>query len=325
MSPKANDESPSGGARNWPEVREWAGLAIALSALLFGIVSFWTTAQISGLEDYLRSEITRRNVELDTASLQAQKMNIQVQVGEDRLEELRLTADRLSASTSESQLQLVNSHARSLELLAEQQRSQAELNNSRQRLEVIDQEVASQMQLLNDYRREEVLAQASSLFFRMSYNRLEGSRRVTSGTEALDEIRNFGITSTDPTKQQYYERVRTVGTWLCRKLDGYSPEIAAELDYPPLGPRPGVRREDGTVWMTRSENSQWIEQVTVWSRERDIVIAYNSSIREARSSVMNYIRDALSHCSCVALSAESNSCTPMPSEPDLAMVILPRP
>ena len=308
--------------RNWPEVREWAGLAIAVAALLVGIVSIWTTAQISGLEDYLRSEISRRNVELDDAAFAARQLDERVLRSENRLADLRLTADRLSVSSSEAQIKLSDAQARSLELLSEQRRSEAALIMSREDLARISEEVDEQEKTLAEFRSQEVLASFySNLRFSVYAGLLQNDTEVmansVSGPFYLSEMRNFGISVTDPETAGYYESVRTVGVALCRSLASYEPSFPALLENPSLGPRPGRRTDRGTVLMTNREAAEWNGRVAEWSAEWDRVGAHNRAVREMRRATSEYLRSAVQRCACIAVTKNTTSCPDAAARPDL--------
>lgn len=321
MSEETDLEEKSLPKRDWPEFREWANLVIALAALLLGVVTLWTTAQISGLEDYLRSELARRNVELDEAALAARQLDERVLRSEVRLEDLRLTADRLSVSSSEAQMRLAEAQARSLELLADQQRSGVALTATREELARVATEVEEREAVLAEYRRQEVLERAYQTFRYIGYaglfeNDPDRMANEVSGPYGLDEMRNFGIAETDPETAGYYESVRTVGSTLCRSLDNFSPSFPRLRDNPSLGPRPGRRTERGVV-MTRREADEWEERVREWSAEWDRVSAHNRAVREARGAASSYIRDSLRHCACVSISMSRSTCPEAPQRPDL--------
>lgn len=92
--------------KHFPELREWLNAIIGISALLLAIVSFWTTARISGLEDYLRSEITRRNNDLDSLSKKSSNLEDIADLRQNQIDNLDLTANKLIATSISTQNQL---------------------------------------------------------------------------------------------------------------------------------------------------------------------------------------------------------------------------
>ena len=101
--------------RDWAGPREWANLAVAAAALILGVVSFWTTAQVSSLEDYLRSEIARDNGELNRLADRSAALEQDATQSAERLRQLRDTADELLLSSlrSQQELETANSEATS--------------------------------------------------------------------------------------------------------------------------------------------------------------------------------------------------------------------
>lgn len=316
MTDDATEELETRTKRDWHTVRAWAEFAIALAALLVAIVSIWTTAQISGLEDYLHSEITRRNVELDEAALNARRLDQQVQQSRARLEELRATADRLGVSASDAQI-------RSIALLAEQQRMKADLETSRTALSTITNEIAMKEARLAEYRRSEVFMDATFTFsLRMSDDEIGKGRY---GAYALDEMKNFGLGRQSDDKQALYERVRTTGAAICRSLANFAPSFPDQIETPKLGKPPGEPTGDGRYRMTVKEADEWYQRQLDWNDAFNKNWSYNSSIRKAKGEAADYVRKALTHCTCVALDYNEGTCEPMPNQPDLAAIIETKP
>jgi hypothetical protein len=89
---------------DWSETREWLNVLVAIGALLIGVVSFWTTARISGLEDYLRSEIGRRNIELNELSQRTQRMQGLSDLQSDQLAAIQTAGAQTAVTLQEAQL-----------------------------------------------------------------------------------------------------------------------------------------------------------------------------------------------------------------------------
>lgn len=202
MSDNASDEMPASRDRDWPELREWANFTVAAAALIVSVVSFWTTAQISGIEDYLRSEVALRNSELEEASLAARELDERVRMSTTRLEELRSNSERLSIAASEAQTRIASSQGLALDLLFKQQVTSGDLSAARSQLATVSEQIDRQKEILERYRREEVLSRAISKFGYLRYvdfwaGNADGARDI-DGVFALNEMRNFGIEVRDP-------------------------------------------------------------------------------------------------------------------------------
>jgi len=98
--------------RNWSELREWGNIGIAAAALLLSIVSFWVTLQVSSIEDYLRSEIGRRNFELNRLSDRASQLEEIAHKRETLLQELDAATVSALTSVSDAQLKISDAETR---------------------------------------------------------------------------------------------------------------------------------------------------------------------------------------------------------------------
>lgn len=321
---------PENKARDWPEIREWANLAIALTALLVGVVTFWTTTQISGLEDYFRSEISQRNSDLEDATYRARQLDDRLRVGQERLAELQVTADRLAAANNEAQSRIVGLQSRSFDLLTSQQRTERALSDSQDQLALTASQIADQQLLVEKYRREDVLAHARRTFRYLEFTEfLRGESSEYSNTFdgpfALKELSNFGLGVTSVTHMPYYEAIRTRGVALCRRLESYSPDIPKVRAHPKLGPRPGRVDKNGVRWMTSRETERWNAQFAAWNEKWDQTTKHNNSIREARRAIEEYIVASLNSCACRSIAVEGDQCPAMPERPNLANIIETQP
>lgn len=323
-----SEPKPPRTPRNWPELREWANFALAATALLVSIASVWTTTQISGLEDYLRSEVSLRNAELEEAATVAKSLDDRVRQSTTRLEGLRANADRLLTSAIESQTRIAAAQTQSLDLLTDQQRASAALGEARSQLASVSNDIQEQKEILDSYRREEVYSKAIQRFSYLSYASLFGDseldKKSVNGTYALSELRNFGIEVSDPTVREYYAAIREIGPAVCRNLATFNPTFPKSAETPSLTPLRGEKTDHGTIRTTTQELKDWNARQEAWSAQWDRVIAYNASIRNARNEAQKYIRDSLWHCSCIALKGPKG-CDAMPDRPDIGAMIKPKP
>lgn len=310
--------------KDWDAVRAWANLFVAGATLIVAIVSIWLTTQISGLEDYLRSEIALRNSELDTATTQAKALEIRIRKSTATLEDLRANSDKLIASSSIAQTRLAEAQLQSLALLTDRNRTLASLAQSKEQLSVIAEETEAQREILEQFRESSVLATVSGMLFRIRYTDLfadDGSgTRNFNGPSALKEISSVGLEITDPATAHYYEKIRETAPLICRRLENFSLEFPEPLPLPELEGLKGKPTGDGRIRTTNNEIEAYNQRREDWGDEIGRVYSFNDAIREARMASSEYIGDALAHCACAALRGAS-SCEPMPRRPEIPAMI----
>lgn len=315
-------------APDWGALRAWANLFFAGATLIVAIVSIWLTTQISGLEDYLRSEIAVRNSELVASETEASALDARIQQSTSRLADLRSTSDLLATKSVEAQALLSDAQNQSIILLTEQQRTQAELVTSRQRLLEVTMETEEQRMILERFYRDQVLRRAYSTFSYLEYaDYFRGGkpeRNKVDGPFAIREMRSFGLNVRDPNLAQHFESIRSVGPTICRSLASFSPEFPATVTRPKLEPLKGERTDRGLIRTTNKEVEAWNARVALWSANWDAVARYNDSIREAKSLSERFIVQSIRRCSCIALKGASQ-CEALPKAPDVEAIILPRP
>jgi len=97
-TPEPHQAASRSRARAWFEnahLREWIGAGAAIGTILIGVIGLWNTMQISGLEDYFRSEISRRNSDLDLQSEKNGRLEEEVAQREAQLSLLSNQSDKL--------------------------------------------------------------------------------------------------------------------------------------------------------------------------------------------------------------------------------------
>lgn len=319
------DESaskPSG--QHWPEFREWANVFTALAALLLGVVSFWTTTRVAGLEDYLRSEIVRRNSDLDDLATRSNSLRQQAETNAGRLEDLRASTDRILAVSSEAQNSLLGAQARLNDVRYEVTEANRELGVSKARLATLDNEVTDQRKQLDVFRLNGVYETA---LLRISLLRLDQSNDIQSlGAKALDDLRNYGIEDGRSELSSYFEIIRRDAPRICRSLENFSPIIPAKKDIPE-GPRRTGKREviNGVVSysMTNKEYDQWTVNYNQWLNDLTDFEDFNENRNGMLNRAQEYVAEFSTYCLCRALanaSPESQTFCPnqnRPSPPDL--------
>lgn len=286
--------------RNWPELREWANVFTAFAALALGVVSFWTTTQISGIEDYFRSEISRRNAEIGSATSRAERLERRVSRSEERLEDLRVAADKFAAASSTAQSVLLTSQQQLLE-------TNSELSSNRRTLTNLEAAVIEQKQQIDTFRRSRVMLDASFELSRYYFrNRAEPDRRNRHpGQEGLDELRNVGLAVTDAELAPFYASIRDSASKICRYLENYSPPIPNEKTLPTSPIPPGKKVSPTQYQMTEQQEKKWNADLAKFNRDYSDAIWFNRSISNSYIAVDRYIVESITYCTCTALKVGS--------------------
>lgn len=269
------DEGPGNGVKV-PEWREWIHVAVAVATFLLAVVSFWTTARISGLEAYLRSEISRRNSDLDALAKQSAGM---AQLASERERQLA----RLDSATSEIIASSLSAQAQLAERQGELTQVHSEVSEARHRLSVTQ---ASQQRLEEDFTKQE---KAFDLFRRqkaydqtmLTFSWFGLDEKIPSGVDVVQMIRRMAHLgqSTDNTLYPYLSEIDEKFLRVCPGFDERQPSIDV------VKPKP-VPYEKGS------------KEFAIWSKELD---EYYDGLIAGHSEM----RKAASHCVCNSLSTRT--------------------
>lgn len=294
---KTNKTSPK--ARR--TLKDWLDLVLPLATLLLGIVSLWTTIQISGLEDFFRSEIARRNAEISSLALRSAEADRRLGERERRVDELSSIAERLGSQNDDQRLVLSQA---TLELDA----LRSEASTTKQQLEVAQHARATvEADLLNQQRALEIQAQrevyelVTSRAFVLRMNSLVGRDRSSGGRreigaefyQALQTVR-IG----DPRLDRYLAEIKQNFTAVCPAFSSRvveMPSPPADPDYSAPAFRPIITSRDRdefmTIWELKiaHEHEEWERRST----------AYRSDLE----SKWNSTQEQFEACACSALTA----------------------
>lgn len=270
MARRARPRSAADKTKNLPD---WINATTAVAALVVGIVSLWTTIQISGLEDYFKSEIALRNREVVNLSARAERLTKTAEDRSAQLDLMQLEATRLLAQSEADQRELTRATDRLQEVRAETQQALT-------RTRVAEERERSVARTLDVVRRKAVYEQLGlrgiPLFVR---NPPEGTKPAPIGKSLIDAI-NLGRGMDDPSLNPHLQRVRSRIASVCPTLATLSIEIPPITG--PLTVTPATTRETAEQWM------------------KDSVAA-----SDARTEAITRVTNIAKRCTCLALADEN--------------------
>jgi len=282
---------------------DWLNAVAAIGTLAIGIATLWTTAQISGIEDYLRSEIGRRNSDLNALSDRTRRL---AAVAEDRsslLEKLRSSTDRVMASSIAAQGNLITTTQDLNHLNIKVRDAQAQVAAASDRLLDMDKISAGQRLVIDGLRRERLYGEE---IMQLTFNVFVGDDEVT-GERAYQSIispRNADVTA-DPLLDDY--RRRAAGT--CIGLRTINPRIPPAVPYPKAPSPPGRREQnvnDVSYWMTPLQRKNWDDAQATWSSAYSDASLRNADIAKAEAVTREKIMNLAHVCMCQAIVTTEN-------------------
>ena len=251
-----------------PEFREWLNAGIGLAALLLALVSFWTTARISGLEEYLRSEITRRNSDLDQLSERSASIEKLANEREAQLASLDAATSEILASSllAQSQLAQVQSEvATARSRLAAAQLSRSNIENS----------LRDQSQNFDLFQRRQTFEQASLGLT------LAGSIRMEepSGRALLEQVRLLPEPAGRDENRRYLRLIKSDFEKVCPTFVSRLPKLPDRL------PNPGSAT-DRMIDAIRDNRESVMAQdklaIANWSREYEAYLEREKEYSQAK-------------------------------------------
>lgn len=312
---------------SWTETREWLNVAVALGAFLVGIVSFWTTARISGLEDYLRSEIGRRNTELAELSQRTQRMQRLSDVQGDQLATFQMTGSKLTASLQEAQLKIQAKQDQMLLLSTEEMRTRGRIIDAEKALSELRLSNDSQSKLVDIFRRERAY---QAVAFRMSDAFDIGEEETEMSGERSFQMLMANVREAAGARSDlapYFREVIEGAPAMCRALRSYNASFDPLPPLPDMPPRPGERIDTDVgpaiQFKSRAEQRTYDRITWEWSQKFGEVNEVRSKGRELRRLASRYIAETARACLCKALEgpphAQGKLCSPSlnPVPPEL--------
>lgn len=287
-------------------MREWLNAFAALGALFVGVVSFWTTARISGLEDYLRSEIIRRNSDLNDISNQSRRLGVLADERSERLAALQTVTDEITATNLSAQAKLLYTQQELSRLAIEAASAKQSISYSEIKLSTLAKQTEEQSDVIDLFRRQRFYETVSR---RVILNRyFEKSFDQTSSQAAYYYLTRMEYNEVGSDLSPYVENFRKNAERSCRALVNYNPVILPQLEYPKAPKRPGDISKDGKYYlMSNKEYDNWMDKFKKWNDEFDNLSKENSKRRESEREADQYIANASAKCICQALATSKHS------------------
>lgn len=293
--------------RDWTSVREWTNLVVGAGALLVAIVSVWTTAQISGLEDYFRSEISRRNSDLNALADQGRRLNALADERERRLTDLQTTTEQVTASNLEAQGKLLSTQQELSRLGFEVVNAKQTIAGSESRLSSLAAQSAQQLSQIDLFRRQRFFERANLRSIWADFDRSDNKRNPNfNGEDAYQMIINWPVGQLDADLAPYLPDFLQNAKSTCAWIRGYRPNIPPQLPYPP-GPHAKGKPVEGGVEMTQHDYNEFQTSMDAWNKRWSEVSAANDRALNDSQKVREYIWKAAGNCMCQALVTTKHS------------------
>jgi hypothetical protein len=257
VSPAAKMTRSTRSGRDWTSIREWSNLAVGIGALLVAIVSVWTTAQISGLEDYFRSEISRRNSDLNGLADQGRRLNALADEREKRLADLQTTTEQVTASSLEAQGKLLATQQELSRLGFAVVNAKQSVATSEARLALLRTQSDHQSSSIDLYKRQRFFEQVHLRVLWRGY-REDQHGAILDGEAAYKMITSWAVGEFDPELAPYLDEFISNAKNTCEWIRSYRPGIPEQLSFPP-GPMPlggAARAEWEKRWEAAGESQR---------------------------------------------------------------------
>lgn len=284
------------GDKQLPELREWLNVFVGVSALLLAFVSFWTTARISGLEDYLRSEISRRNTELDTLAEKSGSIERLAAERERQLASLDAATNEILAASLSAQSQLAESQSDLAEVRSRVSLAQGQLADAEAARERLRVNFSKQSREFEQFQRQQAF-QLASLRLRAAY-RLFFVRNddPPTASQTLDTVERLSAPQNQPALNSYFAIIREQTERVCpnfRQLPVNLPPVPIPAGEAPRSPR--ITRMSDPAYL------QWKEDYAAWGERNDRYWEMRSAYGKARIDEQYRLFDEAEKCMCKAL------------------------
>lgn len=255
---------------DWNSIREWLNVAAALGALFVGIVSFWTTARISGLEDYLRSEIGRRNSELNSLSDKTDSLEKVAEERAERLSTLQASTDEIIAASILAQRRFSDTQSELNKVRFEINAAERTLDSTKREQKSAEVRFEDQADRFDLFKRRQTyqITSIEMVFQSIYYGNDEDG---FTGEEASKAMLSFSPPQGDEQLIPYFEMLKTNFPKVCpyfRAMKANLPPISKKPDTPTITYRVGASREHIAA-LTKVAQDKWSEEWKAWSASMD--------------------------------------------------------
>lgn len=287
--------------KHLPEIREWLNVVTAVAALLLAAVSFWTTARISGLEDYLRSEISRRNSELDSISSRSKNIEKLAIERERQLASLDGATNSIIASSLLAQAQLAQSQSSLSQVRTEALAARQQLSDTRVAEAQLKNSLNAQASDFDLFRRRQAYQYASMNISFTTLYFVDGGEFPTAADFA-QSAKSMRPDTGSETLAPYFLEIRNNFDRAC-PLYG-----AKDTSLPPKGtmpPAPTIRYIKGT-------SSAEIDRLTKeaqdkYTRDFQGYMVTQRNRNDAEIKMFRELSDEASKCACLSLANQEFS------------------
>jgi len=274
--------------RYWTSIREWSNLAVAIGALLVAVVSVWTTTQISGLENYFRSEISRRNSDLNTLADQGRRLNALADEREKRLADLQTTTEQVTASGLAAQGKLLATQQELSRLGFDVVNARQSVATSEARLALLRAQSDEQSNSIDLYKRQRFFEQVHLRVLWGGY-REDQHGAILDGEAAYKMITSWTVGEFDPELAPYLPEFISNAKNTCEWIRSYKPTIPEQLSFPP-----------GPIPLNDTARAAWDKRWAAASESQRRAL-------DASEVARNYVLEATGSCMCRALATVKHS------------------
>lgn len=250
------------------EVREWLVAMTGLAALIVAVVTFWTTARISGLEDYLRSEISRRNADLNTLSAQTATAERLANARAERLASLETATNEIIASSLAAQSRLVGAEADLARVRSDVGDAKQQLAAARSASEILKSNFGRQTKAFDLFQRQQAYQTAS---FQITTGTAIFHDGTPDGAVALEYVQKMRPQAGQASLNPYLQIIKDNIGRVCPRLAEWKPTLPERGSQPP---RPTISYVQGTsrqriAELTREAQDRWSEQYSEFVRKEN--------------------------------------------------------
>jgi hypothetical protein len=218
--------------------------------------------QISGLEDYFRSEIGRRNGELNVLSSRAASLEQMANARAERLSQLQASTESVVASSLQAQQRIAQSEAQLSAVRSDTLAARIELAAARGEAATIRANFAAQASEFDLLKRQQAYQHASFVVTAMAYGWWEdgeGGEVGGAGASILNAVRNLHTTAETAGLGPYIQQIKTNFERVCPDLATWRMNLPP-APSPPSQPTISYRRGTSPAriaQLTRDAQNRW--------------------------------------------------------------------
>ncbi len=283
----------------WAGVREWTNVAVAACALIVSVVSLWTTMQVSGVQDYLQSEIKRRNNDLNGIADRSRSLERVANERADRVVALQVATDGIFASSLDAQKRFLVAQGDLARVRFEVGDARANLANARSATAKVRSDMASQASAFDLFGRIKALEYAS---MHLTFKSLVDDDKPLSGSQTMSYIRELSAPDEQRMLQPYLDMIKIRTPAVCPRLANWT------ADLPPVAvppPKPTIS------YMSNASKAEIARLTKIaqdrWSRDFAAYGEAQSVRLDKHLKASQTLHDLARSCMCSALATEKLS------------------